>query len=647
MSRLRVFVAVLAVLSIGVPLADGATTDQPPPPTINSAPPNPSGSSNASLSFSDTDPTVTFQCRLDGGGFSFCVSPALYSSLGDGPHTFEVKALDLLLNESDVTSYTWTVDTTPPPPPSISGPPDPSNSSGATFTFSDTDPTVTFYCRLDASGLPPCENPTSYAGLGDGSHTLRARAVDAVGNESDVSTYTWTIDTKPPPTPTIDSGPPNPSGSKSAHFVFSDTEGGVSFSCKLDSGAFSPCASPKDYLNLGDGPHSFAVEAVDAAGNQSGPTFPYNWTIDSVNPVVTLSDKPPAATNQTTASFSFSSNRSGSTYECNLDAGALAGCASPRLYTGLDDGEHTFSVRATYLGKTGPITAYTWTVDTVAPETTITSTPPAASGSSSATFAFTSSEGGSTFVCSIDTGGITLCASPKTYLDLANGTHVFRVEAVDGAGNADTTPATFSWQIIGLGPTHTDTAPPGNVKSVKRKVGYGFLKLAWTRPSDTDFDHVNVFVSTKPKAPPRTLVYSGKGTKYTNQRFKNGLYYRYKIISYDHAANGSRGVDVPVSPSILLRSPREGVVVHSPPLLVWEAVVKATFYNVQLYYAGRKVLSAWPNAARLKMQRKWFYAGHRFQLKKGLYRWYVWPGFGPRARGHYGQLLGQGTFRVG
>ena len=155
-----------------------------------------------------------------------------------------------------------------------------------------------------------------------------------------------------------------------------------------------------------------------------------------------------------------------------------------------------------------------------------------------------------------------------------------------------------------------------------------------------------MFVSTSVKSLPRTPVYKGKASRYTNKRFKNGLYYRYAVVSYDHTGNASRGSAAVVPPSILLRSPRDGRSVRLPPLLVWAGVSKATFYNVQLYYGARKVLSAWPNSAKLKLSRSWPYEGRRVRLKKGSYRWYVWPGFGPRSKARYGQLLGQSGFRV-
>ena len=455
-----------------------------------------------------------------------------------------------------------------------------------------------------------------------------------------------TVDATAPET-TIDSHPSNPSPLDTASFAFSGDDGAgsgvASFECNLDGAGFAPC--PTAYGGLADGSHTFQVRAIDMLGHTDASPASFSWIIDTVNPVVTIGSGPPILTNQTTASFTFSSSKPDSTYECKLDGASFTQCSSPSLYTGLDDGSHVFTVRATAV-TTGPSTIYGWTVDTVPPETTIASGPPSTNSSASATFAFTSSEVGSTFACSLDAGGVTPCVSPTTYSGLGDGAHTFRVEAVDAAGNADATPATYSWQITGVGPATIDRTPPGNVKRLKRNVGYGSLKLSWSQPPDSDFDHVEVFVSTSAKSLPRTPVYKGKASRYTNKRFKNGSYYRYAVVSYDHTGNASRGSAAVVPPSILLRSPRDGRSVRLPPLLVWARVSKATFYNVQLYYGAQKVLSAWPNSAKLKLSRNWGFEGRRVRLKKGSYRWYVWPGFGPRSKARYGHLLGQSGFRV-
>jgi hypothetical protein len=219
------------------------------------------------------------------------------------------------------------------------------------------------------------------------------------------------------------------------------------------------------------------------------------------------------------------------------------------------------------------------------------------------------------------------------------------VKATDAAGNSDPTVAAYSWEVAVFAPV--DRTPPGNVRGLERTVGYGLLEMAWGLPPDADFDHLRVLLSTSPRKPARSVVYTGKARHYMNRNFKNGTYYRYSIVSYDRAGNASHGVTVVVAASALLRSPRDGSVVHSPPLLRWSAIKRASYYNVQLYYGARKVLSRWPSTARLRLGRTWTYGRQSLRLKKGTYRWYVWPGFGPRLKARYGQLLGESTFRVG
>jgi hypothetical protein len=107
----------------------------PPAPTITSAPADPSNAASASFGFSDTEAGVGFRCQLDGGGFGACSSPATYGPLGDGSHTFDVKAVDAAGNESGATTRAWRVDTTPPFV-SLTTPADGSSTADATPSFS-------------------------------------------------------------------------------------------------------------------------------------------------------------------------------------------------------------------------------------------------------------------------------------------------------------------------------------------------------------------------------------------------------------------------------------------------------------------------------------------------------------------------------
>ena len=103
--------------------------------------------------------------------------------------------------------------------------------------------------------------------------------------------------------------------------------------------------------------------------------------------------------------------------------------------------------------------AWTITPDTTAPETTLGSgAPPATTTSKTATFTFSGSDNVDTaaqlrFECSLDGNAFSACQSPKDYTDLSVGSHSFRVRAVDGANNADGTPASYFWTVEAGAPT--------------------------------------------------------------------------------------------------------------------------------------------------------------------------------------------------
>ena len=68
------------------------------------------------------------------------------------------------------------------------------------------------------------------------------------------------------PTTTIDSAPNAQTNDPTPTFSFS-SQPGTSFECKLDSGSYAPCGSPKTTPYVADGSHTFSVRAKDSAGN--------------------------------------------------------------------------------------------------------------------------------------------------------------------------------------------------------------------------------------------------------------------------------------------------------------------------------------------------------------------------------------------
>ena len=85
--------------------------------------------------------------------------------------------------------------------------------------------------------------------------------------------------------------------------------------------------------------------------------------------------------------------------------------------------------------------------DTTAPDTSPGSGPSGLTRDDTPTFTFGSPESGASFECRIDGGGFFACSSPYTAPALAPGRHTLEVRARDSAGNADPTPASFSFQV--------------------------------------------------------------------------------------------------------------------------------------------------------------------------------------------------------
>ncbi|MBZ5500891.1 MAG: HYR domain-containing protein [Acidobacteriia bacterium] len=324
----------------------------------------------------------------------------------------------------------------PATPALTSHPANPTNQTTAVFSFADNDPTViSFVCTLDQAPSP-CASGVTYPNLSDGSHTFSVVGKQADGTPSNPTSFTWVVDTVPPPVPSIDSHPSDPSGTATATFTFSDAEAGTSLTCGLD-GSVAFCSSPVVYAGLSDGAHTFSVIASDAAGNHSANSF--TWTIrTTIPPAPHIDSAPPALWNQNVAAFSFSDAQAGLNFLCQLDALGFSPCASPVTYGGLPDGPHSFSVIVSdpVSGRSSAAATYSWTVDTTPPRVGITGALGRVVIPAPSTFYFS---GGSAdiagYLCSVDGAAFSPCTRPFTQLVTTPGNHTFSVEAVDFAGN--------------------------------------------------------------------------------------------------------------------------------------------------------------------------------------------------------------------
>lgn len=77
----------------------------------------------------------------------------------------------------------------------------------------------------------------------------------------------------------IDKHPRKRSQSRTATFAFSASTAGVRFRCKIDDGNFAPCRSPRSYMHMSPGRHTFKVIALDAGGAPIGKPLAYGWRV--------------------------------------------------------------------------------------------------------------------------------------------------------------------------------------------------------------------------------------------------------------------------------------------------------------------------------------------------------------------------------
>jgi hypothetical protein len=147
--------------------------------------------------------------------------------------------------------------------------------------------------------------------------------------------------------------------------------------------------------------------------------------------------KPASLSTTTSPSFSFTDTESGVAFRCTID-GVASACTSPRSYSNLTQGAHTFGVQAIdAAGNSSAAATWSWSIDSIAPSAPILTTKPAdPTANATNTFAWTVMAG-TAYQCSVENGAWAACSSPYTYVinTVNNQQHQFGVSAVDAAGN--------------------------------------------------------------------------------------------------------------------------------------------------------------------------------------------------------------------
>jgi hypothetical protein len=200
----------------------------------------------------------------------------------------------------------------------------------------------------------------------------------------------------------------------------------------------------------------FAARGMGVNARANVPTAPVEDF--TALPNTTITAKPPALSNLSTVSFTFSGT-TGSTFECSLDGSPFASCTSGQSWS-VSEGTHTFLVRAVnVVGPDDTPAGYTFTVDRTPPRTMITEAPPPFMSTRSGSVSFTATEP-ATFRCSLDDQPSVACTSPFAWSGLADGAHVVAVRAIDLAGNADPDLERIEFMVASSEPVPTPTSTP-------------------------------------------------------------------------------------------------------------------------------------------------------------------------------------------
>jgi hypothetical protein len=231
-------------------------------------------------------------------------------------------------------------------------------------------------------------------------------------------------------------------------------------------------------------------------------------------------------------------------FQCSLDNAAYAACTSPKSYTALTNGTHTFAVRA--VSSTGVVDAtpasQTWTV-TLAPDTTITASPAALTASRTATFQFTATLSGGTFQCSLDNAAFATCVTGVSYTNLTSASHNFRVRAISSAGIVDATPASYTWTV--------DAAAPV-ISAVAVTPALTGATITWTtnEAADSIIDYGTSATSLTLRVTNASLVTSHSMTV---SGLASGTTYYYRITSRDGVGNSTSSPSTTTASSFVTR----------------------------------------------------------------------------------------------
>ena len=453
--------------------------------------------------------------------------------------------------------------------PTVSGPPSWTQASSAQITFTSPDTGVTFMCRVNGPNWSACTSPVDYTGLSEGPHAFSVEAV-AGSEPSTPSEWSWTVDQTPPSLPgDVIVQAASPLGTVVTLAAHDNLDPSPTLSCTPSSATAFPLGNT-----------ALSCTAQDAAGNSSSPGSVSVEVVDTTAPVLAPHANVLAA----------QESASGASVAYGLPTASDAGDPTPGVTCSPASGS-TFPLGTTQVTCSATDGSGNHSAQLVfdvvvqqgssPPSPTLTSTLPAATKRTDATFAFDVA-GGAALACKLDrppgAGTFAPCSSPQE-LHAARGRQLPLYRARDQRDRK----RQRSESRLGCG--HEPAAQRAGAPHELRR-GLDAALVAET--SEVDFERVVISRRRARHIALEQIATSRRSTTLRDSNVRNDMRYVYALRSIDRVGNRSAAGKIEGRASRIL-GPGYDTVRGAPPLIDWAGSAGATFFNMQLWYQGRKV----------------------------------------------------------
>ena len=348
-----------------------------------------------------------------------------------GENIITVTAADAAANSATATA-TITLDIVPPAVTIASPASGLTNVTSPLLAFSVSDGTVVV--KVDGVTVSKASGSTLDP-LADGPHTIQVEATDGAGNVG-FAEVSLTVDTAAPSINLISPGA-GLTGKSRPQLQYTVSDGAVVV--KVDGSVVNKVSG--DTLDLlSEGPHTFRLEATDAAGNTAFAEV--SFTVDTIAPTVTIGSPAAGIFGNSAPILTYAASDGAIVVKVD---GAVVDKASGSTLDPLADGPHTVRVEAADAANNTGFAEVSFTVDTTAPTVTIAS--PSAGPTKFTTPALTYVVSDGVVVVKVD-GVVVDKVSGNTLDLLADGPHTVRVEATDAANNTGFAEVSFTVDTV-------------------------------------------------------------------------------------------------------------------------------------------------------------------------------------------------------